>query len=65
MFPSNPRGTCAASGGFGFARDTAATFDVFYWLQVTNFSFLKSAPNGLNYIDVRRFPLHNRFRLPD
>jgi hypothetical protein len=39
------RGACAACGGFGTARNTAAAFHVFYWLQVTNLSFLKSAPN--------------------
>jgi hypothetical protein len=65
MFPSNFRGACAAFGGFGFARNTAATFDVSYWLQVTNFGFLKSAPNGVNYIDIRRLSLHGRCRLPD
>ena len=25
-------GVCAACDGFGFARNTTATFDVFYWL---------------------------------
>jgi len=38
---------CAVCGGFGFARNTATTFDVFYWLQITNFDgLLNSAPNG-------------------
>jgi len=38
---------CAVCDGFGFARNTATTFDVFYWLQVTNFDgLLNSAPNG-------------------
>jgi hypothetical protein len=38
---------CAACDGFGFARNTATTFDVFYWLQVRNFDgLLNSAPNG-------------------
>jgi hypothetical protein len=26
------RGAGASCGGFGFARHTTATFDVFYWL---------------------------------
>ena len=50
---------CAACRGFGCARNTATTFHVLYRLQVTNFSLLKSAPNGVNYIDVRRLFLHN------
>jgi hypothetical protein len=28
MFPGNSGSVCAASGGFGFARNTAATFDI-------------------------------------
>ena len=44
--------------GFGCARNTPTTFHVFYWQQVRNFSLLKSAPNGVNYIDVRRLVLH-------
>jgi hypothetical protein len=63
MFSSDSRCACAACGGFGFARNTAATLDVFYWLQVTNFGLLKSAPNGVNYIDVRRLFLHGRCRV--
>jgi hypothetical protein len=59
---SGSRGACAACGGFGFARNTPATFYVFYWLQVLNLSFLKSAPNGVNYIDIRRLFLHGRCR---
>jgi hypothetical protein len=48
------RGTCAACNGFGFARKTAAPFDVFYWLQVTNFGVLfdSGTPNGANHFDV-------------
>jgi len=65
MFSSNSRDACAACGGFGLARNTPAAFDVFYWLQVTNFSLLKSAPNGVYYIDIRRLFLHDLFRLPD
>ena len=49
-------------GGFGFARNTPATFDVFYRLQVTNYGFLyvlfDSAPGGSNYIDVWDLSLH-------
>ena len=58
-------GACAASGGFGGASNTATTFHVLCRLQVTNLSLLKSAPNGVNYIDIRRLFLHGRFRLPD
>ena len=54
------RGGCAACGGFGGARNTATTFHVLCRLQVTNFSLLKSAPNGVNYIDIRRLFLHDR-----
>ena len=65
-------GACAACDGFGFARNTAATFDVFYWLQVTNFDvLLNSAPNGPDYIDILVWWLHAqlfrsnvRFRMP-
>ena len=50
------RGASAACGGFGFARNTAATFDVFYWLQVTNYGVLDvlfdSAPSGSNVWDL-------------
>ena len=51
------RAACAAGDGFGFARNTATTFDVFLWLQVTNFdvSLLRSAPNGLDHIDIAIF----------
>jgi hypothetical protein len=56
------RGTSAACGGFGPARNTAATFDAFYWLQVTNYGVLyvlfNSAPGGSNYIDVWDVCLH-------
>jgi hypothetical protein len=44
-----------ACGAFGFARNTPATFDVFYRLQVTNYGFLyvlfDPAPRGSNHID--------------
>ncbi|SRR6266496_1098962 len=61
------RGTCAARGGFGFARNTAATFDVFFWLQVTNFDvcLLHSAPNRADYSHIRRSVVHCRFRIAD
>ena len=42
------RGACAACGRGGFPRSAPTTFHIFYWLQVTNFSLLKSAPNGVN-----------------
>ena len=56
-------GACAACDGFGFVRNTATTFDVFYWLQVTNFemSFLNSAPSGPDYIDIWGLCLHVSF----
>ncbi len=49
----------AACGGFGFARNTATTFDVFFWLQVTNFdvSLLHSAPNGPDHTHIVIFVL--------
>ena len=53
------RGASAACGGFGFARNTPATFDVFYWLQVTNCDVLfDSAPSRSNYIDVWDLCIH-------
>ena len=58
-----------ACGGFGFARNTAATFDVFYWLQVTNYGVLyvlfDSAPSGSNYIDVWDLFLHLQMACPN
>jgi len=55
-------GASAAFGGFGFALKTAATFDVFYWLEVTNYGVLyvpfDSTPSGSNYIDVWDLCLH-------
>jgi len=62
---SGSRGACAACGLFGCARNTATTFHVLCRLQVLNLSLLKSAPNGVNYIDIRRFFLHGRVRLPN
>jgi len=54
------RSACAACDGFGIARNTATTFDVFYWLQVTNFDvpLLYSAPNRADYIDILGLSLH-------
>src|SRR5262249_37930583 len=42
------------------ACNTAATFDVFFLLQVTNFcvSLLRSAPNGADHFDIDIFVLH-------
>jgi hypothetical protein len=59
---SGARAANAACGGFGFARNTATTFGVFYWLKVTNFdvSLFDPAPSRLNYIDVWDFWIHNR-----
>ena len=39
-------GARAAFDGFGFAPNTAATFDVFYWLQVTNCDVLFDSQIG-------------------
>ena len=59
--------TCGVGGaltraGFRFARNTPATFDVFYRLQVTNYGVLyvlfDSAPGGSNYIDIWDLSLH-------
>ena len=53
------RGAGAACGWFGFALNTAATFDVFPRLQVTNdglfYILFESAPNGSEHIDVWLF----------
>ena len=54
-------GACGPSGGFWFARDTATTFNVFYWLQVRNLNGLfDSSPNGANHLDVWDFFIHAR-----
>jgi len=62
------RGASAACGGFGFARNTAATFDVFYWLQVTNYGvpyvLFDSAPSGSNYIDIWDLCFHAQTASP-
>jgi hypothetical protein len=62
------RGAGAAFGVFGFALKTAATFDVSYWLQVTNYGVLyvlfDSAPSGSNYIDVWDLCLHAQTASP-
>jgi len=53
------RAASAACDGFGFAPNAAATFDVFYWLQVTNFDVLfDSAPSRSNYINVWDLCIH-------
>lgn len=58
-----------ACGGFGFARNTPATFDVFYRLQVTNYGLLNvlfdSAPSGSNHIDVWDLSLHLEMASPN
>ena len=56
---------CAACGGFGCALNTATTLHVLYRLQVTNLGLLKSAPNGVNYLDIRRLFIHGPRRLPN
>jgi hypothetical protein len=49
-------GAGAACGWFGFALNTAATFDVFHRLQVTNYGLFyilfESAPNRSDHIDL-------------
>jgi hypothetical protein len=58
----------ASSAFGGFALKTAATFDVFYWLQVTNYGVLyvlfDSAPSGSNYIDGWDLFLHAQTASP-
>jgi hypothetical protein len=51
----------------GFARNTAS-FDVFYWLQVTNYGvryvLFDSPPSGSNHIDIWDLCLHFSSGLP-
>ena len=51
--------SCDPCGGFGIARTTATTFNVFFWLQVTDFdvSLLHSAPNGADHSHIVIFVL--------
>ena len=53
------RTACAPCDGFGIARNSASTFNVFFWLQVTNFdvSLLHSAPNGPDHTHIVIFVL--------
>ena len=54
----------SAGAGFGFALNTATTFDVFYWLQVTNFDVLfDSTPNRANHFHVWDFDIHGKMAL--
>src|SRR6266498_3886069 len=48
------------TGCFHNTRSPAPTFDVFFWLQVTNFDvpLLCSAPNGADHIDIDIFVFH-------
>ena len=59
---------CAACGRFGFALNTAATFDVFYGVQVTNYGVLyvlfESTPNRLDYMDIWVLSLHVQTAFP-
>ena len=68
MAACGARCASAACVGFGFARNATATFDVFFWLQVTNNGVLdvlfESPPNGLNYIDVWALFIHAQTRFP-
>jgi hypothetical protein len=54
------RGANSACDGLGFARKAGAPFDVFYWLQVTNFDVLfdSASPKGANHFDVWDFDIH-------
>jgi hypothetical protein len=62
------RGASAAFGGFGFALNTAATFDDFYWRPDTTngvlYVLFDSAPSGSNYIDVWDLSLHLQMASP-
>jgi hypothetical protein len=62
-------GARAACGGFGFALNAAAAFDVFCGLQVTNYGFLdvlfESTPNRLDYMDVWVLSLHVQTASPN
>ena len=57
-----------ACGGFGFACNTPASFDVFYRLQVTNYGFLyvlfDPAPRGSNHIDGWDLSIHVQMASP-
>jgi len=63
---------CAARGApapvVGFARNTTS-FDVFYWLQVTNYGvryvLFDSPPSGSNHIDIWDLFLHLQIASPD
>jgi len=50
------RGAGAACVSLGFALNAAATFDVFYRLQVTNYGLFnilfESTPNGSDHVNV-------------
>jgi hypothetical protein len=56
------RGVGAVCGWFGLTLNAAATFDVFYRLQVTNYGLFyilfDSAPGGSDCIDLREWCLH-------
>jgi len=49
----------APCDGFGIPSNAATTFDVFFWLQVTNFdvSLFHSAPNGPDHTHIVIFVL--------
>lgn len=53
-----------AYGGFGFASNTPATFDVFYRLQVTNYRFpyvlFDAAPRAPDHIEVWDLSIHRQ-----
>jgi hypothetical protein len=61
-------GIAVACGGFGFALNTAATFNVFRRLEVTNYGFFdilfESAPKRSNLVGVWVFCTHVSNRLP-
>src|SRR5215471_14657064 len=54
------RGLLAWPSGGNITRSRrATTFDIFYWLQITNFDvLLHSAPSGPDYIDILGLCFH-------
>ena len=55
---------CLVRGGIGSARNTPATFDVFYRLQVTNYRFpyvlFDAAPRAPDHIEVWDLSIHRQ-----
>ena len=55
---------CLVRRGIGSARNTPAAFDVFYWLQVTNYRFpyilFDATPRGSDHIEVWDLSIHRQ-----